>query len=220
MQVNIVNRENKETGTMDLPEDIFGVKWNPDLVHQVVTSLEATRRKPFAHAKDRSEVRGGGKKPWKQKGTGRARHGSSRSPIWVGGGATFGPNKEKSFTRKVNKKMKRAALYAIVSKKLKDGEVKIIDAFRFASNGGKPKTKELASAVKNIIESEKKKTKPTTLLIAKEGEKNTILAGRNIARNKVLYPSDVNIIDSVSHKIIMFEKVAMEQFIENQTKNH
>lgn len=201
---------------MDLPEDIFGVKWNPDLVHQVVTSLEAARRKPFAHAKDRSEVRGGGKKPWKQKGTGRARHGSSRSPIWVGGGATFGPSNERNFTRKVNKKMKRAALYAVVSKKLKDGEMKIIDAFGLASNGGKPKTKELASTVKNIIGSGKKKTKQTTLLVVKEGEKNTILAGRNIARNKVLYPSGMNILDGVSHKIIVFEKAAMEQFVSNQ----
>lgn len=201
---------------MDLPEGMFGVKWNPDLAHQVVTSLEATRRKPFAHAKDRSEVRGGGKKPWKQKGTGRARHGSSRSPIWVGGGATFGPNKERNFAKKVNKKMKRAALYSIISKKLKDGEIKIIDTLGVE----KPKTKELASTIKNITKREGKKTKPTTLLIVKEGEKNTILAGRNIVKNKVIYPSDINIIDSVSHEIIVFEKTAMEQFIEKQKTNN
>jgi large subunit ribosomal protein L4 len=112
--------------------------WNADLVHQVAVSMESNKRTPVAHAKDRSAVSGGGKKPWRPKGTGRARHGSSRSPLWVGGGVTHGPLKEKVFARKINKAMKRKALFVALSKKLKDNEVIFVDAVSL----GSPKTKE------------------------------------------------------------------------------
>src|SRR4029078_6219347 len=98
----------------------FGLPWNADLVHQVISSLKTDARKPVAHTKTRGSVRGGGKKPWQQKGTGRARHGSIRSPLWVGGGVAHGPRNDKNFDRKVNKKMKAKALYTILSKKFKD----------------------------------------------------------------------------------------------------
>ena len=104
MKTDIFNQQNNKVDIIDLPERIFGVKWNPDLVHQALMAQLANRRQPSAHVKDRSEVSGGGKKPWKQKGTGRARHGSNRSPIWKGGGVTHGPTKEKNFTKKINKK--------------------------------------------------------------------------------------------------------------------
>jgi len=108
MTVNVYNNQNKKVDSMDLPEGIFSVPWNPELVHQVAISLDANKRHPWAHAKDRGEVSGGGKKPWKQKGTGRARAGSTRSPIWKGGGVTFGPSKERNYEKKINKKMKKA----------------------------------------------------------------------------------------------------------------
>ena len=127
MDATIYNLKGKEAGTISLPESVFGLKWNADLVHQVVTSMESTARSTVAHTKNRGEVRGGGKKPWQQKGTGRARHGSIRSPIWVGGGVTHGPRNEKVFDRKVNKKMKAKALYTILSAKYKKGEVLFVD---------------------------------------------------------------------------------------------
>jgi large subunit ribosomal protein L4 len=137
MESTIYTQEGKEKGKVSLPEKIFSLPWNADLVHQVVVSLESSRRTPVAHTKDRGEVSGGGKKPWKQKGTGRARHGSTRSPIWVGGGVAHGPRNEKNYDRKVNRKMKAKALYTILAKKYRDGEIVFIDALSFAE----PKTK-------------------------------------------------------------------------------
>src|SRR3972149_5550000 len=127
MEEKLYNQEGKEVGKLELPEYVFNLPWNADLVHQVSVSMMANIRMPLAHAKTRGEVRGGGKKPWRQKGTGRARHGSSRSPIWVGGGVTHGPRNDKIFDKKVNKKMKAKALYTILSAKYKKGEVLFVD---------------------------------------------------------------------------------------------
>ena len=138
METKIYNQKGKESGTIALPESIFGLAWNADLVHQVAVSMMSTARQPIAHTKDRGEVSGGGKKPWKQKGTGRARHGSSRSPIWVGGGVTHGPRKDKEYDRKVNRKMKTKAIFTILAKKFVDGELLFVDSLKISE----PKTKE------------------------------------------------------------------------------
>ena len=127
MKADVYNLKNEVVGTMELPAEVFGTKWNATLVQQVLEAQLANARQPWAHVKDRSEVRGGGKKPWRQKGTGRARHGSTRSPIWVGGGKAHGPRNDKDYSQKVNKKMKRVALFSVLSKKAKDGEVKVFD---------------------------------------------------------------------------------------------
>ena len=137
MEAKVYDTNAKETSTISLPESLFGLPWNSDLVHQVATSLTSSKRKAIAHTKNRAEVRGGGKKPWQQKGTGRARHGSNRSPIWVGGGITHGPRNEKNFDRKVSKKMKAKAFYTILSRKFKDGEILFVDSISFSE----PKTK-------------------------------------------------------------------------------
>ncbi len=127
METKLYNQEGKEVGKVALPLDIFGVRWKPQLVHQVYTSMMSNARQVLAHTKDRSEVRGGGKKPWRQKGTGRARHGSRRSPLWRTGGVTFGPTKERNFAKKINKKMKTQALHSALSRKFEDSEVLFID---------------------------------------------------------------------------------------------
>ncbi|MEO8637554.1 MAG: 50S ribosomal protein L4 [Candidatus Taylorbacteria bacterium] len=127
MESNVYNQKGEETDKITLPEAVFGLPWNGDLVHQVVVSMMSSARHPIAHTKNRGDVSGGGKKPWQQKGTGRARHGSIRSPLWVGGGVTHGPRNDKNFERKVNKKMKSKALFTILSKKQKQGEIIFID---------------------------------------------------------------------------------------------
>ncbi len=127
METQVYNQKGKSVGKFTLPESIFGLPWNGDLVHQVVTAMQANARTPVAHTKTRGEVRGGGKKPWRQKGTGRARHGSSRSPIWVGGGVAHGPRNEKSYEQKINKKMKAKALFTVLSEKLRKGQVLFVE---------------------------------------------------------------------------------------------
>lgn len=138
METKIYNIQGKEAGTIKLPENIFGLPWNADLVHQVVTAMRANARGPVAHTKDRGEVRGGGRKPWAQKGTGRARHGSSRSPIWKGGGITHGPRNDKSYAQKVNRQARQKALLVTLSRKFKDGEILFIDSLEMTA----PKTKD------------------------------------------------------------------------------
>ncbi|MDO8561893.1 MAG: 50S ribosomal protein L4 [bacterium] len=126
---DIYNIQGKKAGSIELPENIFGVSWNDALMHQVVTTMQANARTIVAHTKDRGDVRGGGRKPWQQKGTGRARHGSIRSPIWKGGGVTHGPRNEKVYAREIPKKMRAKALFVALSRKLRDGELLFVDSF-------------------------------------------------------------------------------------------
>lgn len=146
MEAKVYNSSGKDVSTVTLPESVFGVAWNADLVHQVMISMQGNARTAVAHTKDRSEVRGGGKKPWAQKGSGRARHGSSRSPIWIGGGVTHGPRNEKDYSRKLNRKMKAAALYSILSAKLKNGELLFVDSLAMENS----KTKDAKSILENL----------------------------------------------------------------------
>ncbi|MBA3733256.1 50S ribosomal protein L4 [Patescibacteria group bacterium] len=127
MEATLYTPKGAEAKKITIPEAVFGLKWNADLVHQVVVSMNSIARNNVAYTKNRGQVSGGGKKPWQQKGTGRARHGSIRSPIWVGGGVTHGPNNLKNFDRKINKKMKAKALYTILSAKYKKGEVLFVN---------------------------------------------------------------------------------------------
>ncbi|MEK7477773.1 MAG: 50S ribosomal protein L4 [Patescibacteria group bacterium] len=149
LEAKIYNQDGQETGKMELPKSIFGVKWNNNLVQQVITSMLSNERPNVADAKGRGEVAGGGKKPWQQKGTGRARHGSSRSPIWKGGGVTHGPTSERNYKKKINKKVKSKALYSVLSAKLKDGEIVLLDDLKLDS----PKAKSAESILNNLAAS-------------------------------------------------------------------
>jgi len=146
MEAKVYNQTGKEVGKVKLPDSVFGLSWNGDLVHQVIVAMQSNARTPVAHAKDRSEVRGGGRKPWKQKGTGRARHGSIRSPIWIGGGVTHGPRNEKNYKKKINKKMRAKALYTVLSEKFRNGEIVFVDKLEFDA----PKTSEARKAISDI----------------------------------------------------------------------
>jgi len=210
MKVEIFNKKNEKTGQIELSESVFGRKWNADLVHQVLVSQMANIRKPFAHAKGRGEVSGGGKKPWRQKGTGRARHGSIRSPIWIGGGVTFGPTKEKNYSKKINKKMRRVAIFAILSKKLDDGEIKFIDSLEIES----PKTKILAGVLKNISEGAK-----SALLVPSVGSKNIYKAAVNIPKIFAIDPRSLNVYDLLRYKMILIDKKAAETVEEHYKIN-
>lgn len=196
----VYNLKKEKTGEIDLPEGIFSVKWNPDLVRQALVAQMANRRKPLAHAKDRSEVRGGGRKPWRQKGTGRARHGSTRSPLWAGGGVTFGPSNEKKFAKKINKKMKRLALLSLLSKKMADGEITVIDVFKLENH----KTKALAGAIGLFHPGYS-----SVLLVPAEKEKNIFLACRNIPKVKALNAGNLNVYDVLASQYIIMDREAV-----------
>lgn len=206
MEQVIYNTKGKEVAKVNVPEDIFGLAWNSDLVHQVVTSMESDARHSIAHTKDRSEVRGGGKKPWRQKGTGRARHGSRRSPIWVGGGITFGPRNDKDFSRKVNKKMKTKALYTILSQKLRDGEVLFVDDISFAE----PKTKEAKEVLKSLAqvggcETLATKRKNAAYIATDTRDLNTKKSFDNFGNVKLDEVRNLNPVDLLTYKYIIIE---------------
>jgi len=201
MKADLLNKKNEKIGTVELPEDIFGVEWKPDLVHQAVTVQVANRRRNLADTKDRSEVRGGGKKPWRQKGTGRARHGSIRSPLWKGGGVTFGPISETNYSRKINKKMKNLAVLSVFSKKLKDQEIKIVDDLNLEDH----KTKNFASLVKNFVSG-----KESALFIPAKDNKHINMAARNIKKVGVLSSDSINIYDLLKYQKIILDQNAIE----------
>ncbi|MDP3015055.1 MAG: 50S ribosomal protein L4 [bacterium] len=202
MTVNLYNQKNEKAGAIDLPDRIFAVKWNPDLVHQALMTQLGNRRQPLAHAKGRGEVSGGGKKPWKQKGTGRARHGSIRSPIWKGGGVTHGPNKERVFTKKINKKMNRLAIFSVLSRKFKDGEVKIIEQFdRDAQKTGKWK-----EILKNISD-----LRSRTLLVSASINGSVHRAVRNIEKVDAIGSFSLNVYDLLKAKNIILEKESIKE---------
>lgn len=146
METEVYNQKGKSVGKLSLPKTIFGLPWNGDLVHQVVTAMQANARTPVAHTRTRGEVSGGGKKPWRQKGTGRARHGSSRSPIWKGGGITHGPRNDKSYEQKINKKMKTKALFTVLSEKLRKGQILFVEEINLKNI----KTKDAVSVIKDL----------------------------------------------------------------------
>ncbi len=208
MKVDIFNKENSKAGEMELPEKIFKAKWAPILIKQALLTQEANSRQNLAHAKDRAEVSGGGKKPWRQKGTGRARHGSIRSPLWSGGGATFGPRKEKNFSRKINKKMKQLAVFSLLSKKIKDGNFKVIDELAFLNE---KKLKTAVSGLKKIINFNDSKN--SFLLILPSIYKSANLAVRNLKKISAISAKSLNIYDLMKWKNIIAEKSAVEEII-------
>lgn len=200
----VYNIENKEIGEMEAPSRLFAVSWKPELVFQALTIQQANSRNTVAHTKGRGEVRGGGKKPWRQKGTGRARHGSSRSPIWIGGGVTHGPIKEKVYTRSINKKMRRLAIFSAISKKLSDKNLKIVEDISFADN----KTKNLKKTLANFPE-----TKKSLLLVLSSRHKLVQRTAKNLPGVFCISPKSLNVKDVLRPVAIIIEKEAVQEII-------
>jgi len=194
----VYNLEGEQTGTIKLSEKIFGLKINNDLLYQALNIHLANTRKHLAKTKDRGEVRGGGRKPWRQKGTGRARHGSIRSPLWRGGGVTFGPTQEKVFEKKINKKAKRKAVLMALSSKLKDKELIVLEELKLKE----AKTKLMVNLINKIL----KEKKPNTLVTISQKDDNLIRATRNIPYAKILLVNNLNIFDLLSFKYLLLDK--------------
>ncbi len=147
MKTKVYNQKGKAAGEVELPKS-FDLPWNADLVHQVVVSMQSNQRLGLAHAKMRGEVSGGGKKPWRQKGTGRARHGSTRSPIWRKGGVTHGPRNDRDYSQKINKKMRTKALWTVLASKQREGDLLWLEGLKLET----PKTKLAQGVLKNLSE--------------------------------------------------------------------
>ncbi len=201
MKTSVSDKKEKKSKESLLPKEIFEVKFNSDLVHQVVVSQMANKRKSIAHTKDRSEVSGGGRKPWRQKGLGKARHGSIRSPIWVGGGITFGPRKDTIFKKRIPRKMKRLALFIVLSQKEKDKLLIISDSLKLDS----PKTKLMLEFINNL-----NLKKRSALIALPELDKDIILAARNIPGIKVIQAKDLNCLDLVSFQYLIIPKQSIK----------
>lgn len=201
----------KESGTVSLPGALFNVAWNNDLVRQVALGMQSNARagNGLAHTKGRGEVRGGGKKPWKQKGTGQARHGSSRSPIWKGGGVTHGPNANKDYSKRIPKSMRAKALAVVLSQKLREGEVIFVDSILFKA----PKTAEARTilhalgAIKGFEGLVSKKTNALFLALSQNNE-NTKRSFANFGNVEVDELRNLNVVDALSSKYLLIENPA------------
>ena len=201
MKISVYNKQGKEIEKIVLPKEIFGLAPNLDLVHQVVVGQQANKRRPIAHTKTRAEVRGGGRKPWRQKGLGRARHGSIRSPIWIGGGVTFGPRRNVVFKKKIPKKMKRKALFTVLSDKVKNNLLVLVDDLEIAE----PKTKLMV----NILEKLPSKKKSSLIALPKIDQK-LIKACQNIPKVITIQAKDLNSLDLVSFKYLVMPKESVK----------
>lgn len=204
MKLAIYDKKGKEIEKVELPKEIFDVAWNADLIHQVATSMMSSHRSNTAHAKDRSEVSGGGKKPWRQKGTGRARHGSTRSPIWIGGGVTHGPRNERNYDKKINKKTAAKALATVLSQKARDGEVVLVDSIATDSIKTKDAVSTINALAKNKgLEHLRGKKNNAAVVALPERDENTEKSFRNIKNIRLDLTQNLNIMDLLNHKLLV-----------------
>lgn len=211
MEFPLYNQKGESVGRVQMSDRVFSVPLNNDLLHQVVTSQSSNQRQSLAHAKARSEVRGGGRKPWRQKGTGQARHGSIRSPLWKGGGVTFGPTKERNFKKKINVKAARKALGIALSSKTHDGQLAVVDEISLST----PKTKEMALIIKGLSKLFSKEGKikemPNILLIVPSGKERTALirSSNNLSNIKIMEARNMNALSALTHQNVILFKDAI-----------
>lgn len=201
-EAQVYNQEGKKLDKIKLDPKVFDVAMKESLVHEAVVAGMAQSRKPYAHVKERGEVRGGGRKPWRQKGTGRARAGSIRSPIWIGGGVTFGPRKERVFEVKINKQAKRKALLMALSAMAKEGDILVLDEIKM----DEPKTNVLAKIFKNLPGIERR-----ALVVLDKPNRVVMQAVKNIEWLKVIGANNLNIVDLVDYPKVVILKNALPE---------
>ena len=210
--VKVYNLKGDTVEDLKLSDDIFNVAPKKALLHEVMVGFLSNKRGSYAHTKTKGEVRGGGKKPWKQKGTGRARHGSSRSPIWVGGGITFGPRNDRNYKIKINKKVKDMALCMLLSDKLRNNGLVVVDKIELKE----PKTKILLGAIKNLFSKIGKEFTGRGLLVTDE-KKDIKIASRNLKELKNV-SSNLGILEVMNCSYLLLEKSALEALIKRLQK--
>ena len=196
MKISVYNLEGKEIEKMELSDSVFGVSKNDDLLHQAYVAIVSNRRQVLAHTKTRGERAGSGIKPWRQKGTGRARVGSVRTPVWRKGGIVFGPRNDRNFEKNINKKMNAKAIVMALSAKAKDEELKIIDKIEFAGN----KTKEAARLFNNL------KLSGKILCAFSQKEKDFRRASRNVEKLENIMADQLNVADVLDNKYLVMSK--------------
>lgn len=195
-KIKVYNPEGKEIEEMEVSDSVFGLPKNDDLVHQIVVAMDANKRQVLADTKTRGERAGSGIKPWKQKGTGRARVGSRRTPLWKKGGVVFGPTSDRNYKQKINKKMNQKAIATVLSGKLKDQEIFVIENFNFTEK----KTKEVAKMFSNF------KIKGKTLMAFSDAEKDLRLVSRNLAKVENILTGQLNVLEMLRNKNIFMSK--------------
>ena len=205
--IKIYNSDGNVTSEIEPPEFLLSY-WNPELAHQVYKVIAANQRQSSAHTKDRSEVSGGGKKPWRQKGTGRARQGSIRSPLWRHGGVSFGPRNTKDFFQKINRNMSRRALVSVLAHLFRAGRLKVLDQFALELS----KTKELARIIKNLSGDH------SVLLVTADREGRINRFVRNLSRAEFLTIPNLNVYDLLNHHYLILDSKALELL--NQKFSH
>ncbi|MGC9049086.1 MAG: 50S ribosomal protein L4 [Patescibacteria group bacterium] len=215
MNISVYNQLGEKVGTVRLSTEVFGVKPKVELIQSVVTAMLANLRKPWAHTKTRGEVRGGGRKPWRQKGTGRARAGSIRSPLWRGGGVIFGPRKERNYTQKINKKVRRKALLMTLSDKAMDKKIIVLDEIKLENK----KTKEFSQ----ILQKLPVKAKKYLFIYQPKKEKELTRAARNISNLKILSIENLNLLDILKYDYLLTTKETLKEiekkFADKSTQN-
>ncbi|MDE3751644.1 50S ribosomal protein L4 [Pediococcus pentosaceus] len=198
--VSLFKQDGTKNGDVELNADIFGIEPNNDVVFEAVVMQRASMRQGTHAVKNRSAVRGGGRKPWRQKGTGRARQGSIRSPQWRGGGIVFGPT-PRSYAYSIPKKMRRLALKSVLSQKVLDESFVVVDEFKFET----PKTKDFAQSLGNLNVDKK------ALLVLEEDNESAVLAARNLSNVKIVEPEGINVLDIMSSDKLVITQKALSQ---------
>ncbi|MFA5946487.1 MAG: 50S ribosomal protein L4 [Patescibacteria group bacterium] len=200
-QVKCYTWDGKDAGTVSVSDKLFAVTPKLSVIHDVIVAQDANSRVIHSHAKDRSEVRGGGRKPWKQKGTGRARHGSSRSPIWIGGGVTHGPQSDQNFSLKINKKTKRLAMAMLLTDKMNDGAFVALE--NYALPEGKTK---FANQMRKALPGAGK----SALVLLTVGDDVMLRAAKNLPKTKTMYAHSLNARDLAKYAFVLASKTAIE----------
>lgn len=202
-KLTVLDMSGKQVGDIELSESVFGITPNEAVLHEAVVMQQASLRRGTHATKNRAAVSGGGKKPWRQKGTGRARHGSIRSPLWVGGGTVFGPQ-PRSYAYKLPKKVRRIAIKSALSSKVNDSELIVLDELKMEQ----PKTREMVQVLKNLGVDRK------ALIVADQVEENAELSARNIPGVKVIPAEGLNVLDVLYHDKLILTRGAVNRIEE------